>query len=113
MNTKIEKFGEQKGPKKESYRLHIKDINGIVEVSGNSPKKKRKEDTGAWFYLGFVGQIGYAIALPIVGGGLLGAYIDRRLSTYPKATLLLLFVGIVISVVGFIQTIRELLNQKK
>ncbi len=112
MNTKIEKE-IQKDPEKDSYRLHIKDIDGIVEVDKGAHKKKRKTDTAVWFYLGSVGQIGYAIAIPIAGGALLGEYIDRRLSTYPKATLLLLFVGVVISIVGFIQTIRDLLNQKK
>jgi hypothetical protein len=58
-----------------------------------------------------VGDIGLAIVLPIAGGAILGAYIDRHWSIYPKATLSLLFVGMIISVAGFIHTLRDLIKK--
>jgi predicted F0F1-ATPase subunit len=93
------------------YTLRIGQGDRIIlsERQENS-KKKKKEDV--WFYLGFAGEIGYVIALPIVGGALIGGYIDRHISTYPRATLLLLFAGIGISFLGFIRTIQMLIQKK-
>lgn len=59
--------------------------------------KKRDANPAPWYYLGLIGEIGFAIAIPIAGGGLLGVVIDRIWSTSPKATLSLLFLGVVIS----------------
>ena len=97
--------------KKEQYSLHLGGKNGMIIEPRKADKKKGKE-RNSWYYMGLVGQIGYAIALPIVGGGLLGGYIDRRLSSYPKATLLFLLLGFVVSITGFVETIRELMRQK-
>jgi F0F1-type ATP synthase assembly protein I len=95
--------------RKEQYTMLLdKGEQGIV-VSGHKEKQQKKQD--AWYYLGFVGQIGYSIALPIVGGALLGAYIDRVRSTYPKATIFLLFVGFVLSFIAFVKTIQELIKK--
>jgi len=74
-------------------------------------KKERKPDQkGAWYYLGFVGNIGFAIALPLAGGAIIGSAIDNYLSTYPKATLTFLAIGIVIAAAGFVQIIKELFH---
>lgn len=67
-----------------------------LEFSETS-KKKRGAPSDSWYYLGLIGEIGFAIAIPIAGGGLLGVVIDRTWSTSPKATLSLLFLGVVIS----------------
>jgi len=95
--------------RKEQYTLLLDKGKQGVFVSGHKRKQQKKQD--AWFYLGFVGQIGYAIALPIAGGALLGGYIDRTRSTYPKATLFLLFAGIVVSLLGFVKTIQDLIKK--
>jgi len=98
---------------KEQYTLLLDEGEQGKIVSGHKKKQQKKQD--AWYYLGFVGQIGYSIALPIAGGALLGAYIDRVWSTYPKATLSLLFIGFILSFLAFVKTIQELMkrsNQK-
>jgi predicted F0F1-ATPase subunit len=97
---------------KESFMLSLNEKTGRLTVEKSRGKKRTKKRTNAWFYLGFVGEIGYAIALPAVGGALLGGYIDRRMSSYPKATLLLLFIGVGISILGFVRIIQELLHNK-
>ncbi len=97
---------------KERFRLVLNEKTGSVSVAKSLKRIHRKKKSDAWFYLGFVGEIGYAIALPIVGGALLGEYIDRRMSTHPKATLLLLLLGIVVSMLGFVRTIQELIKRK-
>lgn len=66
----------------------------------------------AWWYAGYFGDLGFTIAIPIAGGAFLGSYLDRRWSTYPKATLILLFVGVVLSIVQFIRIIREIIQTK-
>jgi hypothetical protein len=94
---------------KEQYTMLLDKGEHNVFVSGHNKQQHKKQD--AWFYLGFVGQIGYAIALPIAGGALLGAYIDRIRSTYPKATLFLLFIGFCISFLGFVRTIQDIIKK--
>ena len=97
--------------KREQYSLHLGGKDGMI-IKPRKADKKKGNGQSSWYYMGLVGQIGYAIALPIVGGGLLGGYIDRRLSSYPKATLLFILLGVIVSITGFIETIRELMRQK-
>jgi len=83
---------------------------------GTRPKKdpvKIRNSTESWYYLGVVGQIGFSIALPIAGGAILGSYIDKELNIYPKATMGLLFFGVVISLVTFYQTIKTVLKRSE
>jgi len=96
---------------KQRFQLHITDLNRVV-ISDREEEIKAKKEQDMWFYLGFVGEIGFAIALPIAGGALIGGYIDRHMSTYPKATLLLLLIGAIISILGFIRTIQVLMERK-
>lgn len=73
---------------------------------------KQKVSSDSWWYLGRIGQIGFDIAIPIVGGALLGKYIDNLVGSYPKATLIFLLMGIVLSVFRFVQIILELIRLK-
>lgn len=70
----------------------------------------RNQDT-SWYYLGAVGQIGFAVAIPIAGGAFLGSYVDRIWGTYPNLTLGLLIFGIVISGVNFYKTVQSILKK--
>lgn len=81
-----------------------------LDHSGGPTAKKRKKQKGsgeppAWYYLGFLGEIGFSISLPIAGGALLGAYLDSLLGSYPKGTVSFLFVGIVVSIASFIRIV--------
>jgi len=78
--------------------------------------RKTKEGKGfvtSWYYFGLSGQIGFAIALPIAGGAMLGSYIDDWFHTYPQYTVILLFVGILLSMVNFVFTIQSILKRQK
>ena len=105
-NTKTKK----RSSGKEQYTLGWK-LDNSIEFSPRQQRAKRRDTNPSWFYLGLVGDIGLTVALPIVGGALLGSYIDRQTSTYPKATLSLLFIGIVIASLGFVSIMREVLNR--
>lgn len=74
--------------------------------------KKRFASADAWYYLGFIGEIGFAIAIPIAGGALVGVLIDRTWSTTPKATLFLLFLGVIVSFVNLFKTVETIVKNK-
>ncbi len=74
--------------------------------------KSKKHSTRVWYYVGFLGEIGFTLSLPIAGGAIIGVYIDRQFGTYPRGTLGLLVVGIVVSMWTFIRTIQTLLRRK-
>lgn len=97
--------------RKERFTLTFESDHALTEVARKEPAKRPKmKDT--WLYLGLVGDMGFAIALPIAGGAFLGSYLDRKLSTYPKATLLLIVVGILISISGLIRILRDISSKK-
>jgi len=87
-------------------------------VDGGIVKKQRKKNTirkagaglSTWYFIGLVSQLGFSIALPIAGGALLGQFLDAKWHTYPRTTLSLLLLGIVISLVYLIRTIQEVIH---
>ena len=50
--------------------------------------------------------IGWEIAIPIVGGPLLGFFLDRQFGTAPRWTLILLGVGVLSAVAAVIRYVR-------
>ncbi|MEK7592493.1 MAG: AtpZ/AtpI family protein [Patescibacteria group bacterium] len=71
-----------------------------------------KNNSDTWFYLGAVGDIGFTIAIPIVLGGIVGTYIDTNFGTKPAGVLVFLFLGIVISLIGFIYRIKDIIEMQ-
>lgn len=95
---------------KNQYTLSFKRSTGDVSIVERSVKtKSRNADT--WYYVGYIGEIGFAIAIPIAGGAILGAYADKVFFTYPTLTLSFLFLGFVVSIIGFIRTIQEIIRE--
>jgi len=50
--------------------------------------------------------IGWEIAIPIVGGPLLGFFLDRRLDTNPRWTLILLGVGVLSAIAAVMRYVK-------
>lgn len=94
----------------EQYDLVLE--RGVAQSSKRKSKDNRGSQT-SWYYFGVVGQIGFSIALPIAGGALGGSYLDSRYGSYPRWTLGLLSLGIVISFITFYQTIKTVLKNSK
>jgi len=82
---------------------------GGKQTSTRSLVQSRGPKT-SWYYFGIVGQIGFSIALPIAGGAIAGSFIDQYYQTYPRWTLALLMLGVVLSFVTFYQVIKTLLD---
>lgn len=83
-----------------------------LEFTERSKKKRGADTTAPWYYVGLIGEIGFAIAVPIAGGALLGVVIDRTWSTTPKATLSLLFIGVIVSFVNLFKTVETITKEK-
>ncbi len=96
----------------EAYELTVTGGEAII-TSGPREVKNRKDRGAPWYYLGLIGEIGFAIAVPIAGGAMIGVVIDRTWSTTPKATLSLLFFGVVISFINLFKTVETIIKDKK
>lgn len=55
-------------------------------------------------------NLGFAIALPLVGGALVGSYLDKKFGTTPKVTLVLIFLGLIIACFYLLKVIRDVLK---
>jgi len=90
------------------------DGKGIVEKTYQREKSVRLAKSREYLYfLGLVGQIGFVIAVPIVAGLLIGRYIDTKAYTYPRYSLLLLGIGIIVSFVNFYNVVNEIIKKSK
>jgi len=84
-----------------------------VPVPYRSVKKKQPKGMGqTWYYFGVAGEIGFSIALPIAGGALIGSRIDQWFVSYPRYTIILLFIGIVLSMVNFIFVVQSIVKRQ-
>ena len=79
----------------------------------NRPKRRTKESDDAWYYLGLVGQIGFVVAIPIAGGAIVGSLFDHRFGIYPRASLIGIGTGFVISITGFVRVIQQITQKRK
>jgi hypothetical protein len=90
-------------------------LSGDTRIKKKEPqgKQERKPKDSTMYYLGFVGELGFAISIPIVLCALLGKYLDESWRTYPKMTLSLLGVGCIISIINFVEVIKTVLKKSK
>ncbi|MEK7544284.1 MAG: AtpZ/AtpI family protein [Patescibacteria group bacterium] len=95
----------------EEFELTVAGDETNIAPRGSGPKK-RLDSAAPWYYLGFIGEIGFAIAVPIAGGALVGVLVDRTWSTTPKATLVLLFLGAIVSFVNLFKTVETIVKNK-
>jgi predicted F0F1-ATPase subunit len=66
-----------------------------------------------FFSLGLARDIGFAVAVPIAGGALLGVWLDQKFGTKPKLTLSFLFAGIILSMVSFGKIVLDIIKASK
>ena len=73
--------------------------NFLKNVSSEASRKLRVQrdgKQGVWFGLGMSGLIGWSVAVPTLGGILLGLWLDRRYPGTRSWTLMLLVAGLLI-----------------
>jgi len=76
------------------------------EIGSEQQLKTKKRNTTKIIVM--VSGIGFQIAIPLIIGVVLGKYIDTKVSTYPKYTLMLLGVGFFVSISALVHIIRLL-----
>jgi ATP synthase protein I len=96
---------------KEYFNLDVGKGEVNFKKTTEAEIRKKRNNGQSWYYLGVFGEIGFAIALPIVGGALLGSFLDKEFSLYPKATLTGLIVGVLLSVIYFVRTILDIIKE--
>ncbi|MFO7561486.1 MAG: AtpZ/AtpI family protein [Enhygromyxa sp.] len=69
----------------------------ITRLEQLEREAKTRRGRNLWVQVSRVGTLGWLIALPIVGGALLGHLLDRRLGTGLTFTLAMLLLGLVIA----------------
>lgn len=95
---------------KEKRRI-LRFENGKIaefEKIDNVPKKAKNYSNNIVRGLAIASELGFVISFPIVGGIFLGSWLDKKLSVYPKLTLLFLFLGVMISFANLIFLIKEI-----
>lgn len=111
MGVPVNSNGDQlSGKEKEQFDVQIEE--GVLQAHPRKRFRTHQRSPSLYYYLGFVGQIGFTIAIPIAGGAIIGRQLDQAWSTYPRWTLALLLTGVVVSVFAFFTTIRELLKKR-
>jgi len=69
----------------------------------------KRSDTSFYTAIALLGQIGFFIALPLVGGTILGRFIDMSLHTStPLATILGLLLGLAVGVALVVRAVSQL-----
>lgn len=71
---------------------------GKIEIREEELTKEAKETNQRFLEsINLASDLGFTIALPIVGGAVLGSILDQKLNQSPKFTLSLIFLGLFIS----------------
>src|SRR5580658_4782732 len=68
----------------------------VAAKAARKLKAQRDADQGVWSGLGTLGAIGWSVAVPTIGGAMLGGWWDRRHQGGHSWTLMLLVAGLVI-----------------
>ncbi|MEK7577418.1 MAG: AtpZ/AtpI family protein [Patescibacteria group bacterium] len=97
----------------ETFDMSVSDEN--ITLNPRKRKEYISASSPVLSYVGFASNFGFSIALPLGLALIAGRYLDERFDFTPKATIVLLILGCIISIATFIRTIKDVLesNAKK
>jgi F0F1-type ATP synthase assembly protein I len=97
--------------KKRRYDLRLREGNITYE---EKPQDTESFEAKSKFYrsVGVASELGFVIAFPLVGGILLGSYLDQKFSSYPKITLSLLLLGVMVSFCNLFLVMKEFMKRE-
>lgn len=75
-------------------------------------KSAQKKTTSGMKYLSLAGELGFDIAIPMVGGLILGTKLDQRWGTTPRWTVGLFVAGLVLSCASLIRIVRDVTRKR-
>lgn len=70
-------------------------------------KEKEKERTKFSAMMSLASELGFSISLPLVGGAVLGQFLDNKFGTAPRLTLSLIVTGLMIGFANIYFIIRD------
>ena len=91
----------------EQFNVLLEDEEGFIRPRKRKESKVIKQQGNGWQLAGVAGQIGFDVALPMVGGLIIGIKLDEVWGTQPKATLLLFCLGILLGCTSLIRIVRD------
>ncbi|MCL4360063.1 AtpZ/AtpI family protein [Patescibacteria group bacterium] len=79
------------------------------EIAEEDEPPKPSDDSGNRYFalISLASELGFSISLPIVGGALIGNFLDSRFGTGPRLTLSCLFIGLVIAGTTIYMVMRD------
>lgn len=92
------------------FDLVLEEDHGFLHPKVRKPLKKIKKR--GWRFISLAGELGFDIALPMVGGLVLGKFFDERWNSHPKATLVFLGVGFVIACASLIRIVLDVIKKR-
>lgn len=95
----------------EQFDVILEDEEGFIRPRKRKETKIHKSHGSGWQLAGVAGQVGFDVALPMVGGLIIGIKLDDVWGTQPKATLILFIVGILLGCTSLIRIVRQALNK--
>jgi|GEM_PF-3547262 len=104
---RIENPNDEVGEKQ--FDLVMDNTHGVLHPRIRKHLKQTK--SRGWQFISLAGELGFDIALPMVGGLAFGKFVDGKLGTHPKATLVSLGIGCIISCTSLIRIVKD--AQKK
>ncbi len=102
MDSKIELI-----KKKKVLELNKENRLEVVEKEVKTVDETEEERTRFFSMITTSTQLGFAVALPIAGGALLGTYLDKLLGMSPRMTLSLIFFGSIMGVTNIYFLFRD------
>lgn len=88
-------------------------LDDEVKLNPRKRKQKKSASSPVLSYVGFASDFGFSIALPLGGALIIGKYLDDRFGFAPKATIISLIIGFVISMTTFIRVIRDVIKNSQ
>lgn len=95
---------------KKQYSLDISQDQTTITPIHRHKKQTKRLDVFV-FYLGSAGSIGFAILVPLLIGIGTGVWIDSKYQTKPTFTLIGLTIGLIISILNLIHTVKRILKK--
>ena len=83
------------------------DENKNLKIVEEDIKQHREEKNKSNSATALASELGFSISLPIVGGALLGQFLDNKLNSTPRMTLSLVFIGLFLGIVNIYLIIRD------
>lgn len=83
-----------------------------VDRKAERKRRARGERDQVWFWLGMFGLVGWAVAVPTIGGVFLGRWLDQQFDGQVSWTITLLLAGVALGCLNAWYWIRQQMDRR-